>query len=299
MTNDEPDSIHSTDPKLTPTRRGVLTTTASTLALGATAGCLSGNSDSTDHDSDGSDGDSEPDASTTPEVFRSIDVGRHSLTVALEDPDSLRSVVFKRPTDGVLDRKQAQAEVDFLLMGERGYAPGEFVLEAATENETVAEHTFELQPEPQVTKIELLKNQDREELTWGDGYLCAAAPHAHIYSIKNAGTGPAVLSDMKFDMPAGIDWDAGNGIRCHSPGSDVEWDGGPVLGPGEEFDFSPTARQDDGYRSQEPGDTYDVTMGVVEELTGDWFEQTARMEFIDIGEGNRYPVFEFPSESGD
>jgi|AntRauTorcE11898_2_1112593.scaffolds.fasta_scaffold03138_4 hypothetical protein len=300
MTNDDSDSTDSTDMMTTPTRRRVLAGATSTLALAAVAGCLSGDSSSdgsdTANDSPGYSGSTE---NTPSDVFNSVSVGRHYLTVALKDPDSLRSVALKRPTDGVIEEKQAQKEVEILLMRELGYSPGEFVLEARTENEAVAEHTLELQPEPRVTKVELLKNQERENLTWGNGYLCAASPHAHIYSIKNVGTAPAVLSEMKFEMPDEIDWDSGNGIRCHSPGDDVEWDGAPVLGPDEEMDFSPTARQHDGYRSQEPGNAYEVTMGVVEDMTGDWFEQTATMEFIDIGEGNRYPIFEIPPVSED
>jgi hypothetical protein len=299
MTHDDSDSSNIIDTTRTQTRRRVLASATSTLALGATAGCLSGNSDSNDRDSDRSDDNSEPDPSTTSAVFQSIDIGRHNLTVRLEDPDSLRSVALKRPTDGVIDRKQAQEEVEILLMGSLGYAPGEFVLEARTENEVVGEHTFELRPEPRVTSVELLQNQDREELTDAEGEECASRPKEHIFAIKNVGTGPAALEDMKFEIPDNLHWREVPGFDCHEPGYDVEWDGGPVLAPNEELEFAPIPQLFSGYREHDPGDSYEVKLGPVEELTGDWFEQTATMEFIDIGEGNRYPIFEVPAVSED
>lgn len=295
MTNHE--TTDSTDTTTTPTRRRILAGTTSTLALAAVAGCLSGDSSSDDSaapdDSPGNSGSTE---NTPPDVFSSVSVGRHFLTVTLENPDSLRSVALKRPTDGVLDRKQAQAEVEILLMGSLGYSPGEFVLEARTKNEVVAEHTLELRPEPRVTNVGLLMNQDREELTDSEGDVCAQTAKEHIYSIKNKGTGPAALDEMNFEIPEEVQWDDGMWFSCHSPSGDVEWDGGPVLAPGEELEFSPTIGQSTGYRSQEPGDSYEVKLGPVEEITGDWFDQTAIMKFIDIGEGNRYPVFEIPPE---
>jgi hypothetical protein len=295
MTNHE--TTDSTDTTTTPTRRRILAGATSTLALAANAGCLTGDSSSNGSDvTDDSPGDSGSTENTPPDVFSSVSIGRHYLTVTLEDPDSLRSVALKRPTDGVLDRKQAQAEVEILLMGSLGYSPGEFVLEARTENEVVAEHTFELRPEPRVKNVGLMMNQDREELTDSDGDVCARTEKEHIYSIKNEGTGPAALEEMNFDIPEEIQWDEGMWFSCHSPSGDVEWDGGPVLSPGQELEFSPTFDQTTGYRSQEPGDSYEVKLGPVEEITGDWFDQTAIMKFIDIGEGNRYPVFEILSE---
>lgn len=300
MTSNDSDSTDSTDAELTRTRWRALASATSTLVLSATAGCLSSSieSDSNGRRSDQSDRNTEPIAPTISEVFKSIEVGRHYLTVTLEDPDHLQSAALGRSTDGVIDRKQAQEPVEILLMRNLGYLFCEFLFKTRTEKNVVAEYTFEPQLKPLVTMAALVTNQDREELTLWNGYSSAASPNAYIYAIEKVGTGPAAFSEMKFDMTAEIDWDTDNGIRYHSPGIGVEWDSGPVLDPRVQLGFSLTARQGDGYRSQEVGDTYRLTVGAVEGPTGDWSEQTVMMTFGRIGEGNHYLPFEFPSENG-
>ena len=279
------------------TRRSALTGATSTLTLTATAGCLAsnGSNDSKDNSGGGS--------KSLPHRFASIDIEKYAMTVDVRNPDDLQSIVLRRPASGIIERKQASETVKFVLMDSTPYSPGEFVIEARQDDTVVGDHQFELQPEPRITAVELLAEQDRETLTSteDEDNECARRPTENVFTIENGGSGPAALKELVAPFPDGVDADRSPKLfDCHRPPSSVDHDLYPVLAPGEALDFSPTfGSRSIGYRSQDPGATYDAVLKIKEAVTGEMFEQSVEMRFVDRGDGNRTPTYDIRSEDAD
>lgn len=297
MTDNPTIPTDRTDSK-TVTRRRALAAGSSALTVTGVAGCIS-NEEIDSSASTGGGGSSR----SLPDRFASIDVGKYAMTIEVQNPDDLRSIALTRPTDGVIERKQASEVVEFLLMDSTPYSPGKFVLEARQNDSVVAEHTFELRPDPRITKVELLAEQDRDILTSSqdEDNECARHRTENLFTIENRGSGPAALEHLLAPFPDGVDAERSpKPFDCHRPPSSRDHDIQPVLAPGERLDFSPTfGSRSTGYRSQEPGATYDAVLKIREAVTGDLFEQSAQMRFVDRGNGNRMPTYDIPTEDAD
>jgi hypothetical protein len=295
MTDNSTRATDSTDSKGL-RRRSVLAAASSTLTLTAAAGCLA----SDEHNGSASTGGGKE---SLPDRFASIDVGKYTMTVDVRNSNDLESVALRRPTSGVIERKQASATVEFVLMDSTPYSPGEFVIEARQDDSVVSEHELALQPKPRITAVELLAEQDRDRLTSSqdEENECARHPTENVFTIKNHGSGPAALEQLVAPFPDGVDADRSPKLfYCHRPPSSVDHDLYPVIAPGETLNFSPTfGSKSVGYRSQEPGATYDAVLKIKEAVTGDLFEQSAEMRFVDRGDGNRMPTYDIPIEDAD
>lgn len=293
MTHDTTDSTTSI-PRRTTRRRTLAALASSTLALSASAGCLTNDSGTNATDDSGT-----RDTPQLPDVFASVSVGAYELTVEVSNPEELDSVRLRRPTSGVLDRQQAQGTHNFPLMEELDlYEPGEFVLEAKADSEVVAEHTFEMEPDIRITKVELLEDSDRSKLTstrnLEDPETCTDQPKRHLITLENQGSGPAAPSKLSSELPEGImdgnrnAWKGPNFFRCHSkPLSDSTTT--PVLAPGQRLTFAPV-RDEVGYRGQEPTDEYVISIRILENASEQWFSQQVQLTFKDVGDGNRVAV---------
>jgi hypothetical protein len=186
-------------------RRTALRTVAG-AALAGIAGCLS-------QDSSPGDGTSAVDG-----LLQQVAVDGTAVVVDLASEADVDRVNLIQP-NGELFAQQAVAagvqQVSFQIG--TAYPPGEYDIVALQDEETVTQHSFDLQPEIYIRAVGLFRNHPEKpwDEVYGESETDRLKNGEAFVTVENTGTGPDAATGLQFtgDVPNPLENPRGNGMH--------------------------------------------------------------------------------------
>ncbi|GAA0280535.1 COG1361 family protein [Halobacterium noricense] len=185
-------------------RRTALRTVAS-AALAGIAGCLS-------QDSSPGNGSSAVDG-----PLQQVTVDGTAVVVGLASEADVDRINLIQP-NGELFAQQAVAAGVQQVSFEIGatYPPGEYDIVALQGEETVTEHSFQLQPEIHIRAVGLFRNHPEKpwDEVYGESETDRLKNGEAFVTVENTGTGPEAVVELIFlgDVPNPLENPRGNGM---------------------------------------------------------------------------------------
>ena len=185
-------------------RRTALQTVAS-AAVASLAGCLSQNSPA----SDGTTAAGGP--------LQQVAVNGTTVVVALVSEADVDRLNLIQPNGELFAQQSVAAGVQQVSF-EIGttYPPGEYDIVALEGEETVTEHSFELQPEIHIRAVGLFRNHPEKpwDEVYGESETDRLKNGEAFVTVENTGTGPEAVVELIFsgDVPNPLENPRGSGI---------------------------------------------------------------------------------------
>ncbi|WP_267644149.1 hypothetical protein [Haloarchaeobius amylolyticus] len=192
-------------------RRTALRTVAG-ISSAAVAGCLSGEEEATGTQSSSTSG---PDEQSP---LKRVGVDGTALVVEFASEAEVDQVNLIQPDGELFGTRDAPAGVEQVSF-ELGtsYTPGEYEILALSEEETIAETSFEIRPKLEIREVGLFRNHPEKpwDEVYGESETNRIRNGEAFVTVENSGTGPEAVVELRFagGVPNPIENPRGSGIH--------------------------------------------------------------------------------------